>query len=388
MALNDTISYIRVEDCTLYNIVTNTIIIGLLGPFGLIGNILAFVTFGRIAKQNAFTVLFRALAIADTLLLLSFMSYYVPVAIESYISVQVVTESYTNSSFPLLHKAHIYAKRHAFPAALTAQAITVWISVLLAINRHTAICKPLKAPSLCTVSNARKQLCSVLGLSLVLMSPRFVETFIKIENNEEDLHYRPWAQQSWYPYLSWTVFMLFFYIIPFGVILILGIKAIIALRSTKGEPIRRHTQNDKSDNHVTRLVLVIILVFLICQTPALVNTILGIILSDDSNVCGRFRFYFYKIANIFVILNSSINCVIHIVFNRTFRETLRPKSSTIYKTKISDILKHRVKSSGALMAVCDGQIVESRLWIMMTSWHRHTFRIIDHLWREFTGRFT
>ena len=372
MALNDTISYIRVEDCTLYNIVTNTIIIGLLGPFGLIGNILAFVTFGRITKQNAFTVLFRALAIADTLLLLSFMSYYVPVAIESYMSVRVVTESYMNSSFPLLHKAHIYAKRHAFPAALTAQAITVWISVLLAINRHTAICKPLKAPSLCTVSNARKQLCSVLGLSLVLMSPRFVETYIKIENSKEDIHYRPWAQQSWYPYLSWTVFMLFFYIIPFGMILILSIKAIIALRSAKGEQIRRHSQNGKSDNHVTGLVFVIILVFLICQTPALVNTILGISLSDDSNVCGRFRFYFHKIANIFVILNSSINSVIYIIFNRTFRKTLRLKSGTNYKTKINEVLKYRaIKSSGTLMAVYNGQILESRVWMKMTPWYRH-----------------
>ena len=315
MVFNYTPAYLHTGDCVLSKFVIDAVIMGLLCTFGLIGNILSFVTFGVIGKYNGSTVLFRALAISDSLLLLCFIPVVAPTACANYMEL----------SSPLIDKERMYAQRYILPAAVFAQASTVWISVLLAINRYIAVCKPLLAPVMCTVNNARKQLCCMLLLSSVVLSPRFFETTIKTEGGHKELYYKTWTQQRWYQFLKWITYALFFFIIPFAIILILGLRVVLALRSAETKPIRRHSHGDTSWDSVTRLVIVILLIFIICQTPSVINTFLGILLPDDDKRCGRFYFYFSNIANVLVFVNSAVNVIIYTVFNTKFREALQTK---------------------------------------------------------------
>ena len=317
MASNDTTTDF-VKHCQLYRFVISAVIIGLLCILGLIGNILAFITFGTLRQHNASTVLFRSLAVADSLMLLFAMLLFVPQASAVYMDLET-------AKFDAIF---MYFTLYAHPAALIAQSTTVWISLLLAANRYIAVCKPLMASRLCTVSNARRQLCLVVLLCLAIMSPRFFETYIiyvKIEDtNEMSAEYftRSWAATHWYVKLSWAIYTFVVFVIPFICILILGIRIVFVIRSATTKQIRRHSKRDSSDNLVTRLVFVILLVFLLCQTPALVNQFLWIILPHEVRTCGRFQFYFRRIANVFATLNSAVNFIIYISFNEKFRKTL------------------------------------------------------------------
>ena len=310
MASNVTHAYIGSDHCQRYEFVMECIITGLLCTFGLFGNILSFITFGRMKQRNASVVLFRALAIADSLFLLSVLIYYVPSAFVAYMEYSV----------PLFDYIYMYIIM-CFPIVLILQFNTVWIAVLLAINRYIAVCKPLTASRLCTASNARKQISCVLVSSVIVMSPRFFHGYIKNREESYLLTFRSWAKQSWYQTFILAIYMLFVFVIPFCTIVILGILVICTIRFHKDSPITRHGQQNMS-YPVTRLVFVILLVFMICETPALFYQIVYRILPRASGICGSFSFYYLRISNVLAILNSVINFPIDVVLNKTFRKTL------------------------------------------------------------------
>jgi len=68
-------------------------------------------------------------------------------------------------------------------------------------------------------------------------------------------------------------------------------------------------------------MIVIILIFLVCQTPAFVNQLVYVIGVPDS--CGRPYYYYYHVSNIVVSANSAVNFVVYCVFRRHFRRRLR-----------------------------------------------------------------
>ena len=306
MVNNSTFAAVDWGHCQWYHLLMHGVITGLICAFGLMGNVLSFITFGLTKKHNASVVLFRALAVGDSLFLVCAFMFFVPYTILTY------TDRWSPTSEKVITYLFI-----CIPVVLTVQLNVIWMAVLLAINRYIAVCQPLLASGLCTVSNTRKQLCSVLGCSLLVMSPRFYEQYL-------------YATSSVYPVwcltLNWVIYMLFYLVIPFGIILILGIKVIFTIRSTTGSPIRRHGQHNTS-HPVTRLVAVILFVFLVCETPAVLSQVIDRI-APGMDMCGKFGFYFFAVSNVLCMLNSGINFPIYLVLNKTFRQTLCMKCGT------------------------------------------------------------
>lgn len=70
---------------------------------------------------------------------------------------------------------------YIYPLAIMFQAGTVWISLVMSIDRFIAIHFPLKSLKFCTISNAKKLITLVFILSFVYCSPRFFEYYARIE---------------------------------------------------------------------------------------------------------------------------------------------------------------------------------------------------------------
>ena len=68
-------------------------------------------------------------------------------------------------------------------------------------------------------------------------------------------------------------------------------------------------------------MIIIIVIFVVCQTPAFLNQLLYVIGVEDS--CGRPYYYYYHVSNIVVSANSAVNFVVYCVFRRQFRRRLR-----------------------------------------------------------------
>jgi hypothetical protein len=73
---------------------------------------------------------------------------------------------------------------------------------------------------------------------------------------------------------------------------------------------------------VTLVLIVVVLVFTVCQTPALATQLMWSLLDDRARSCGGFQFYFSAVSNLLVLTNSAANFPIYAHFNTRFRSVL------------------------------------------------------------------
>jgi len=76
------------------------------------------------------------------------------------------------------------------------------------------------------------------------------------------------------------------------------------------------------DNNVTLVLIIVVIVFSVCQAPALLNQIFWNVLDDAARDCGGFQFFYSRISNMLVVTNSAVNFPIYAVFNTRFRQVL------------------------------------------------------------------
>jgi len=75
-----------------------------------------------------------------------------------------------------------------------------------------------------------------------------------------------------------------------------------------------------SEDDITRMLIVVVLVFVICQTPALITQLLIVLLSQDAKACPSPFFFYERISDLLVVVNSSVNFIIYCFCSGTFRQ--------------------------------------------------------------------
>ena len=128
---------------------------------GLIGNGIAFCTFGKMCNRNASTYLLRALAVVDSIYLIVFLlGHGTPFSVlEAMGSFQDYFLFIISVMFDINHTT------------------TVWTILLVGVHRYIVVCHPLRAARLCTVGNARKHFlafCYFHSWSICLWSSHLV----------------------------------------------------------------------------------------------------------------------------------------------------------------------------------------------------------------------
>lgn len=126
------------------------------------------------------------------------------------------------------------------------------------------------------------------------------------------------------------------YIAPLVILAYLNVKLIRALNAIH---IRKEalTGHKVKDDNITLVIVVIVIVFILCQTPALVNQIFWATMSQFDRECGHFHFYYTRISDALVVMNSSTNFVIYCLFGKTFRKVFK-------ETLCKDRIEHRHKN--------------------------------------------
>lgn len=81
------------------------------------------------------------------------------------------------------------------------------------------------------------------------------------------------------------------------------------------------------DNNVTLVLIIVVLVFIVCQSPALINRVMWSLYEDTKRTCPGFQYYFSRLSNLLVVANSSVNFFIYYLFNLRFRQVL---SQTVF----------------------------------------------------------
>ena len=302
------------EQCFQYIFIVNTIVSGTLCALGMTGNCIAFYIFKKIGHRNSNTLLLQALASMDSFLLLFIILCY---------SMNICSMDSCNTGYYF-----VYSTIFIRPLVKAAHTATVWTSVLLGINRYIVVCRPLMAATQCTVDNARKQIAIVWLISLIYACPQFFEAEVINESSRDNttvvsIATRPWARHYHYQviYIDISSLVLAF-IVPLVLQLMLSIRLSAALYTATRAHREMSGNMSDVDKQVTRLVLGVLIVFLICHTPVAINNLLWMVQGGILVCCGDYLFYYQQIALMFMVLNSALNCFIYIVLNATFRRTL------------------------------------------------------------------
>lgn len=294
------------------------VIIGTLCLLGMTGNITSFVVLWKHKTDSATVYLLQVLAISDSILL--FTSFFIYVLGPVYPYTGLLKNIYIN--FDVVQK-------YIWPVSLMAHTITVWTTVLVTLNRYYAVCL-LVGPFRSYVLQATKlQIIAVVSFSIVYNTPRF------FEHQVIHVHVTPTGDingtQNWthttvnlgdnkiYQIVySNIIYFPVMYIVPLISLTYLNsrlLKSLSALRLKK----QMLTNHKVKDDHITVIIIVIVFIFIICQTPALINQIFWATTNRIDRECGQFHFYYTKISDALVILNSSCNFVIYVLFGKTFR---------------------------------------------------------------------
>lgn len=176
----------------------------------------------------------------------------------------------------------------------------------------------------------------MLTCVLLYNVPRFGEAYLStvpINSTAADgLTYTVQANYTWlganemyriiYYNILYAVLMLAVPLVALSGLNVRLIRALTALRRKRAEMQGHKSSSTSQDSNVTLVLVIVVLVFTVCQTPALATQLMWSLLSDEARLCGGLQYYFGRVSNLLVVVNSAANFLVYLFFNTRFRLVL------------------------------------------------------------------
>ena len=285
---------------------------------GLIGNVIAFCTFGKMSSQNSSTILLRFLAFVDSCLLFLIL-------LEAFETTFLATYLSTWWS---------YVTGHCILPTLFSmtRTATIWTPVLVGLHRYIAVCKPLSASRMCTMRNARVQFVCVLAFSVIVNFPQFFSfKIVEITTNQTDANsfyivdMTTMARSPWFHtgYFTVTLICLINYVVPVVLLVFITMALLQSLHLYRQQrTVMREGQSEirgQDERKVDVMVIVVLIVFIMCHTG---YPVAAIVLMNPTNSLQGLATMLYASFTVLTTFSSSVNCFIYITFNRKFRQIL------------------------------------------------------------------
>ncbi|XP_064618627.1 FMRFamide receptor-like [Lineus longissimus] len=269
-------------------------------PPGLLGNILTITVLTHKSMRSSTNNYLCALAIWDTVVILTALHL---------ISLYIL--------FPTL----TYAVPFVYPVGLTAQTATIWITVSFTVERYIAVCHPLKATSMCTIRRARVVLGCVTICSWIYNLPRWFEYTLDVPPGiPAPMVTTEFGKNIVFKeiYFIW-LYLPVMCIIPLSVLAVLNVFLVRAVRESQRQRSDMNVRQSR-ENNVTIMLVSVVVVFIICQVPALVYNVAYAINQDDVNHVKSY-FLLSSCRNYLVVVNSTVNFLLYCAFGQKFRRT-------------------------------------------------------------------
>ena len=210
---------------------------------------------------------------------------------------------------------------------------TVYMMVLVAGNRYIAVCKPLQAPHLCSKRNVQMQILIMTFLIFIYNIPRFFEYRHVMENrtltdNDNNITVLMEVNHGFASYRLYNIlyenvaYCIFVFLLPLVILIFFNVHLVRDLKKAQRSRKAMTSRSSMEENNITLVMIVIIIVFIVCQTPASINQILYYVIGNShSNECTSYQKY-SDISNLLITMNSAMNFVIYCLFRRQFQQEL------------------------------------------------------------------
>lgn len=305
--------------CFVFSFVICVIFIGAICILGLCGNLTSLFVLVKHKTETVTIFLLQSICVSDSLLLLtSIVLYCLPEAFA-----YARKQGYTNQD------ATSYMVT-VWPFAMIAHTLTIWLTLLVTFTRYCAVCKPQQNFKSQNIRSTRLQVLVVFILAVLYNIPRFFEHqpirrihsvnhSLTGDNSSQYTEVNLGDEKLYQIIYSNVSYFLIMYIVPLSSLSFMNFRLIRSLKALR-EKRKSMTGRDAPNDQITLCVIITVCVFVVCQTPALINQIFWAALSVDDRECGQFHFYYTKLSDLLVVVNSACNIIIYCLCGKGFRD--------------------------------------------------------------------
>ena len=298
-----------------YQRVIELYLISIFCAIGILGNSLSLVVLRRDDQRHRGLVLLQGLSAADTFyLLMSALRYPAKYFISD-------------------HGTYLQTQIYIFPLLKVAQSVCIWMMVLVTIDRYIHVCHPLRATRI--HPRYRKVGLWLLCIAACLFnSPRFFDSCIMTFQDmctlriilQKKVYMPMFNSKLYFDLYNCVAYIVLLYVGPLLILSVLNCRLIKAIRHSMKRQRRFGAHNETSDNNATLVLVIIVITFILCETPELIlKTVtfaerrwypalnLPITTLGDLSTTNEFL----------MVINSAANFFIYCVFGKRFRYLLR-----------------------------------------------------------------
>jgi hypothetical protein len=294
-----------------------------IGPIGIAGNVVSFIVIGLEKPFTSTSVLFRALALADGMVLTAELLATTLRKMYDYFGIFIMYREFQEMFYPYLWTLTWFSK-----------TASIYLTTCVAAERYVAVCKPLRAASLCTKRNAYIASVSVFVGSFLYRIPlifgyEVIYLFDPCSGTKRpwwintDLHYNRFFVIIYVH----TLYIAIHSCIPITCLTFFTGAMISTLRGEKTDLVSQTSgRRSEETTAAAKRVLAVVVVFIVLETPGAICQIpssirqfsaLGNYLDGDAIYASMTLSYFLG------FFNSFVNFFIYCATGRRFRRTLR-----------------------------------------------------------------
>ncbi|XP_059054666.1 FMRFamide receptor-like [Achroia grisella] len=297
------------ESDKLVRFVVHGVLLNAIGAGGLLGNGLSALVLSRPQMRSSVNCLLVGLAACDTVLILTSILLFGLTAIYPY----------TGRLRYYYYHVCPHITPYAYPIANAAQTMSVYLTLIVTVERWVAVCHPFRAKALCTSSRARWYVLGTAAFALAYNAPKFFEAEVYTSVDDGDMIYcvRPdweFRTEAYVAiYIHW-MYLIVMYIIPFSALAALNACIVRQVRRAQAERARL-SRVQRREIGLATMLLVVVLVFFLCNLLPLVTNSFELFLENQLEKLDPL----VKTSNLMVTINSSVNFVIYVIFGEKFQ---------------------------------------------------------------------
>ncbi|KAF6212897.1 hypothetical protein GE061_010607 [Apolygus lucorum] len=289
-----------------------------LGLLGLVGNVFSVIVWSRRQLKSSSAILLIALAASDVCIIFGQVVW-------QFLALLVLNYR-TPTLMYIYHNTFPYLVLVMINVFLIADTASVYLTVVITVERYIAVCHPFKYQELCSFSKAYMSTVAVIVFSILFNMIEFwameVQPHYHKESNETTYHIHDTelgADPQFKLIYEGYIFLIIMYILPLTSISLFNVAMCRQLTKKKQE--RELTDIQQKEKKLTLMLVYVIVEFAVCT--AVVGFITFCIVLDVSRFDVGFDLFWCAPLMYFSrVLNSSINFVTYFSFGGPFRRTL------------------------------------------------------------------
>ncbi len=171
--------------------------------------------------------------------------------------------------------------------------------VFLYFSRFIAVCIPYRASTLVTMPNAKLSVIVTMIFSILYNMPRYFESYLNVSytNGTQSIAMEPTVlgKSRIYKFVYFDIlYYIFSFVLPLVLLIVLNTQLIIAYRAIQAKRALMNLRQE-SDNNITLVMIIIILCFILSQSPA---RIVQVVWSYRMSGCTSYQFYIREISTV------------------------------------------------------------------------------------------